>query len=230
MKRILLVSATLALLLPALAFGQESRDKNLQQRYNQMAATLRNKVLSVDFKDAAFTDVVQFFRVATGINIVVDRAIYDEVPEEDCTVNLNVNDLPAGEILDLILRFKKISRVFRHGVLLITTQERGAGKPFMRIYDVRDLNVPLKDFPGVDIELKGGDDGSMTPIFEGEEADPKHYSTDEIVELIRENTGVDSWDSDGCRISIFRGVLIVVQTVKVHKEIVKLLAHLRSTR
>ncbi|MHC4781306.1 MAG: hypothetical protein ACYTFG_22245 [Planctomycetota bacterium] len=230
MRRSILVLAALAVFLPNLAFAQSESEKRLRARYAKMAATLKNKVISVDFKDSAFDDVIKFFRAATGINIVVDESIYEDVPREDFTVTLSVNDLQAGNILDLILRFKKVSRTFRHGVLLITTPEKGAGKPFMRMYDVRDLSVPLKDFPGVDIQLKSGDDGASTPIFTDEETEPKHYSPEEIEELIRDQTGEDSWDTDGCRITLFRGVLVVVQTVKVHKEIAKLLIHLRSTR
>ncbi|MHC5037143.1 MAG: hypothetical protein ACYTHM_07505 [Planctomycetota bacterium] len=229
MRRLLIVVCALAIFLPAVAMAQSGSAKDLAMRYQKMAAILNTKTISVDFKDTPFEDVVKFFRAATGINIVVDQDIYADTPKEECTVTLNVSELPAGDILDLILRFKNFSRAFRYGVLLITTPDKASGKAFMRMYDVRDLTVPLKDFPGVDIELKG-DTENITPIFEDVDEEPKNYSTDDIVSLIQENTGTDSWDVGNCRITIFRGVLIVVQTAKVHREIATLLAHLRATR
>ena len=229
MKRLVLASATCLLLLQSVSLGLDEQSKALQERYRKMAAVLKNKVISVDFKDATFEEVMKFFRASTGLNVVVDEEIYQGTAKEEFIVNLNVNDLPAGDVLDLILRFKGISRAFRHGVLLITTLDKAAGKPFMRIYDVRDLTVPIKDFPGVDIELKGDSVGPMTEMFT-EEEEPKHYTTDDIVTFIQENAGQDTWDVGGCRVTIFKGVLIVVQTEKVHVEITRLLAHLRSTR
>lgn len=230
MKRILMSAMALCLVCQAGALALDEQAESMRARYRNMAATLQNKIMSVDFKEAPFDDVVSFFRASTGLNVVVDPAIFESVPREDFTVTMNVSDLPAGDILDLILRFKNISRAFRYGVLYITTVEKAAGKPFMRMYDVRDLNVPLKDFPGVDIELKSDSAGAMTPVFIEEEEQVKHYATDEIVDLLRESCGEGTWDTDGCRITIFKGVLIVVQTEGVHVEISKLLAQLRATR
>ncbi len=231
MKRILLATITPVLFLATSARAQDAGEKHLAARYEQMKATLENKVLSVDFKDAAFEDVIQFFRAATGVNIVVDPEIYRDHPKEGLTVTLKVDDLSAGHVLDLILRFKKLGRAFRYGVLFITLPEKAHGKPFMRMYDVRDLTLPLKDFPGVDIELKKDDAGAAFGGFDDGLPEPKHYTTEDIVGLIQDNCGSETWHADSSRrITIFNGVLIVVQTRKVHKEIAKLLARLRAMR
>jgi hypothetical protein len=145
-------------------------------------------------------------------------------------VTLQVEDLPAGDILDLILKFKKLGRAFRHGVLLITTPAKSEGQVLMRVYDVRDLAVPLKDFPGPEIELKGG--GETSPaIFTDEPADAKSMPPESIVEQIKSSTGAGSWDENPkCRITIFKGMLIILQTAKIHHEISALLDNLRQTR
>lgn len=231
MKRRLLIAALWLALTPCLVSAQDDPEAHLQAAYKHIQAVLKTKVISVDFKDAAFKDAIDFLRVTTGINIVVDPDVYQSRAEEDLRVTLKIDELPAGDVLDLMLRFEKLGRSFRHGVLFITIPEKAQGLPFMRIYDVRDLTVPLKDFPGVDIELKSGDNAMPAMFVEPDFQDAKNYSTEDIVDLLREQTGPDSWDLDPrCRITIFNGVLIVTQTLEVHKEIAKLLAHLRSTR
>lgn len=233
MNRIVLTALALALLAPAAMAREGKTADGAKAKRAQMEAVLKTKVISIDFKDASLKEVVKFLQITTGINMVIDPAVYEAYDEDALRVTLKIEELPAGNILDLILRFKKLEKVWRYGVLLITTRESALERVVMRLYDVRDLNVPLKDFPGVDIELKSGNDGMMmSPDFGGPmDEQPKHYSTEEIVDLIREHTGDGSWNENPkCRITIFKGMLIVVQTEKVHKEIFKLLNHLRRTR
>jgi hypothetical protein len=230
MKRSLLGSLALLALVPA-ALAQSPKSEEEAVRYKRMAATLQTKVMSVDFRDAKLSDVVKFFNTVTGINIVVDPAVYQETPESDLTVTLQVEEIPAGDILDLILKFKKLGRAFQHGVLLITTLAKAEGQVVMRIYDVRDLSVPLKDFPGPDIELKSGGETSPAVFTDDESGEPKCISAESIVDQIKESTGGASWnDNPKCRITIFKGVLIITQSEKVHGEIASLLDQLRQIR
>jgi hypothetical protein len=230
MIRTALATLSLFAVCSAAAFAQAPGSDEDAVRNQRMASILQTKVISVDFKDAKLAEVMKFLATVTGINIVVDPAVFQDTPESDLTVSLQVEDLPAGDILDLICKFKKLGHAFRHGVLLITTPALSEGQVLMRVYDVRDLAVPLKDFPGPEIELKGG--GETSPSFVVDDTqEPKAISAESIVEQLKSTTGAGSWDENPkCRITIFKGMLIILQTAKVHKEIAVLLESLRQTR
>jgi hypothetical protein len=222
----------LLLLLPCLLlFAGKVQSDNSSLVYQKISSILRSKTISVDFEDMDFKEVIQFLHNVTGINFVVDPVVYSEKDVEDLKVTLRADDLPAGDVLNLILRFKGLGRAYRHGVLLISTKDRSSGKPTLKYYDVRDLTLKIQDFPGPDIELKGSDDGGMGgPAFPEDEGEDNTPTTESISELIRETCGQESWDEGSCRMTEINGVLLIWQTADVHLEILKLLYMLRGLR
>lgn len=199
--------------------------------YERISNILRTKTLSVDFEETDLGEVVAFFHTVTGVNIVVDPLLGRERSAEELKVTLRVDDLPAGDVLDLVLKFKNLGRAYRHGVLLITTPEKSSGKPVLRTYDVRDLTFKIQDFPGPDIELKGSEEGGMAPSFVEPADTTETIDTEMISDLIRSTCGGASWDENpDVRITEVSGVLWIRQTAGVHVEILKLLALLRGLR
>ncbi len=227
-RRIVMAAIPLFMLFSATGISDEDFQKI---QYQKIDSTLRSKKISVDFEEATLKEAIGFVHTVTGLNIVIDQAVYKETSEDSLRITFKADDLPAGDILDLMLRFKGLGRCYRHGVLLITTNAESVGKPYLKYYDVRDLTFKIQDFPGPDIELKGSGEG-VGPVFPGnEDPDKETVNLEEITELIRTTCGESSWDENaGCKMSQVNGVLLVKQTAGVHYEIAKLLAMLRGLR
>ena len=193
-----------------------------------MLDRLETTLLTMDFEQAPFEDVVEYIRQATSINVVVDPAVYRERSEEELRVGLQVRDLPAKNALQLILDTAHLSWDIDSGVLLVTTDEKKLAKPYSLVYDIRDLMFDVKDFPGPDIDLASGEE-SLGAVF-GEDSGGGDDLTqpDVIMELVQENCGAGTWEDGSTGIQVAGGLLVVRQTEEVHLEVANMLDMLRS--
>ncbi len=227
-RKLLLAAIPLCLVFSGVGSSDEDYSRI---QYQKIDSVLKTKKVSVDFEETSLKEAISFVHTITGLNIVIDQNIYKDRDEESLRITLKVDDLSAGDVLDLMLRFKGLGRCMRHGVLFITTHAESSGRPYLKFYDVRDLTLKIQDFPGPDIELKGSGD-QVGPVFPGGEDEVKNnIDLDEITELIKTTCGENSWDENpGCKLAEVNGVLMIRQTANVHAEILKLISMLRSLR
>ena len=64
--------------------------------------TLKANRMTFDFSDTPLTAVAAFMREATGVNLVIDPRVFDEMPEEELRVNLALDGVAALDCLQLI--------------------------------------------------------------------------------------------------------------------------------
>jgi len=194
---------------------------------------LSSEVLSMDFTEAPLTEVVDFLRTTTGINIIIDPAVKKEFPEEEALkVDLTVNKLKFKSILDLILDLKGLAYQVDDGVIIISTKKRASEKPVLRLYNVRDLTGKLIDFPAQEINLfasTNGDDQRGIQVSEEEEEASGNISEEQLTDLIKNNIAKNSWDADDRSVDIRGGTLIIRQSKVVHDQIEALLKDLRKS-
>lgn len=196
----------------------------------QVWAKLATQRVSLDFDDAPVLEVFKFLRQTSGVNLVVDQAVRADAGLDDKRVSLEVTEIPLRSALSLVLDFVELVVRWRHGVLLVTTPDRARGDASLQIYDVRDITYKLTNFPGPKIELasgSGAEDGGLS--FGGDEGDDATPTTDEIVETVKSALG-EAADAPGCSLAILGGLLVVRQSPEGHREILNVLAMLRSTR
>lgn len=234
MWRKVLVGLVAFLFLAALwvvSFAQEDEESAARQlEVERILAKLNGTKVSLEFIDTPLAQAMEFFGKALELNIVIDPRIYGEGrTEEDMIVNLKVDDLKAMTAVRIILGFWELRMVYRDGVLMVTTKE--SDELILRVYDARDLVVEIENFPGPSLRL---DDEVAGLVIEDwfEEPPPPDQQLEEIVNIIRTTTGVDSWNEEsGTSVSIIgTGLLVVVQSEEVHREIAELLAQLRAAR
>ena len=207
--------------------AQESpQDRKIRER-------LASEVLSMDFTEAPLSEVVDFLRTTTGINIIIDPQVYKDFPEEEALkVDMAVNKLKISSILNLMLSLKGLDYKIANGVLIISTKKRITEKPVLRLYNVRDLTGKLNDFPGQDISLTapaGGQQGGGGIKISTEE--PRSATTiteEQLTDLIKNNIAKGTWDTESRSIDTRHGTLIIRQTGSVHKQIDALLNDLRK--
>lgn len=224
------ILGVLALSIAGTAWAQMGDTPGDSEKRAEIVSKLRTMKVSLDFRETPLQDVIDFIREMTGINFVIDQKIYEEVEPDKLTITIKVDDLELRSALKLMLQMRGLTAVYRDGVLLIVTKQSQEENVFMKIYDVRDLLQPVRDFPGPEIALKSGDEedsGVGADVFDvGETNSP--ITTDFIVDMIKKSTGGSTWDSDKCSIQVSNGLLIVVQSREVQTEVDHLINLLRQ--
>jgi type II secretory pathway component HofQ len=133
------------ILTAAAAFAGDSRED---------AARKLEAKISVDFRGVKLSAAIAVFRDATGLNFVVEEG-------SETLVRLTLKDVSAKSALRLILQPAGLGAAIEHGVVVIRSRQSLAGAVTLRIYDVRNMMVKLKDFPGPRVELGGRAPGGL---------------------------------------------------------------------
>ena len=218
------VVALLVALLASPGSGAPSRAADLLNR-------LKTRRISVDFEKATLRQFVDFVRAATGINIVVlrHRIKKDGGDPDSIEISIRVRDVRVLDLLKLVVETNEGMGLARKGnVLLITSKKHARGKPVLVIYNVADALVKIRDFPARDMNLYPS---SYEPPEPPEpEVHQAVESSEELAEMLRTFVGRDTWEDQGVRISVFKRHLIIRQYPRVHREIQRFLAAVRTLR
>jgi general secretion pathway protein D len=201
-----------------------------------LRAKLRREIERLTFNEIDFKEVVNFLREYSDANIHVNwRALQAAGIEPTTKVSVDVRRVSVKRALELVLRDvsgaaagadAELTYVVDGGVLTISTKADLARKPIRRVYDVRDLLVPVPDFQGPRIDLDistsssssssssmggtgstGGTSGSGGGIFDTASTTntqekikiiTKEDLTKDFITLIRRGIDKDSWsDPEG---------------------------------
>ncbi|MHC4605948.1 MAG: hypothetical protein ACYTAF_03335 [Planctomycetota bacterium] len=219
------------LMLVALALTAASAAGSGDPQYRQIRNKLNSMRISVDFRDADLRDAVDFLRDATHMNIVLDPRV-PEMLGDDIEVTIRVKELLLKSVLKLILHPRGLSAVYREGALVIVPEEVSYAKVRLELYDVRDLMIRIRDFVGpiVDLRYEGSNGYLPGAVFTWED-EPKEsiYGEDFLMDILRETTGGHSWEENpNAGIEYINGVLLISQSNKVHREIMRMLMLLRQ--
>lgn len=154
-----------------------------------IAARLNQRV-TLDFRDAPVTDVIDFLRSVSRINIVVAPAVMINTP----TITLKAKDMSLGNALHWVTRMSNTHMGYIHGALFISDQ------PVMeasvtRMYDISDMTMVIRDVPGPELALNAGGQGGgggalFTPAEDNESSSP---TTEEITDIIKQVIAPGKW-------------------------------------
>ncbi len=156
----------------------------------RLTAGLTQKV-TVDFKEASIDSVADFLRQITGANIVVAPA----VSALGSTITLKASDMSLGNVLTWVKTLAGIHIGFIHGAIFLSDKEI-AGDTVTRLYDVSDLVLVIKDFPGPELALNapsGMAGGGAKLLVPKEEPSSTSPTTDELVEMIKKVVRPGEW-------------------------------------
>jgi hypothetical protein len=146
--------------------------------------------LSVEYMDVPLKDVVGDIARKIGGNIVIDTRVGESKSEDELLVQVSVKDLPAVEILNLILGMKGLGFVIENGVILVTTAEGAWTAASLRIVPIHDLVSPM---PRFDAEWRGFPSGD--PLPETEEYVDQGTSGDDLLCMLKERIAPETWDT-----------------------------------
>jgi hypothetical protein len=98
----------------------------------------------------------------------------------------------------------------------------------LRIYAIGDVTMPLRNFPGPDLNLRP----AHAEFEEEQESEvPSAWSDpNKVVEMIQKLCGEETWTDKDVSISADQNKLIVRQYPEVHRQIARLIMLLRASR
>lgn len=193
-----------------------------------------------------FQDILRGY-FSGRVDVNVKRSAINHInglPKQLSTVNLQVEDLPVKDVAKRLLKPRDLTLSYRQGSLEIAPFDE-VHKPFLNIYDIKDLTLKILDFPGPKLELKspsksgggGKGGGFLGPQFSnsGAEKGTSALSNEQkLKDLIKNNTGTkDLWDGredTSVQIQGGVGIMIVHQIKSVQEEIDTFLLRLRRFR
>lgn len=137
--------------------------------------------ITLDARDQPLSDTAEFLRRATGLNIVLAPALTANPP----LVNLQVREMALGSLLTWLEKTANIHVGFVSGAVYLSDQPV-AGTVTTKLYDVSDLALPIRNFPGPEMTIPepgGSGSGILTPIAE-ESDGATRYDLDQLTELL----------------------------------------------
>jgi hypothetical protein len=154
-----------------------------------IAAKLNQRV-TLDFRDAPVTDVIDFLRSVSKINIVVAPAVMINTP----TITLKASDMSLGNALHWVTKMSNTHMGYIHGALFISDQPVKEAS-VTRMYDISDMTMVIRDAPGPELALNaGGQNGGggalFTPAEDNESSSP---TTEEITDIIKKVIAPGKW-------------------------------------
>jgi len=189
----------------ATAFGgEEVKPQDWELRIREAM----NKKISFDFVETPLQDVIAFVSSLTDVTIVLDaEAIRDEAP----TVTLRVTDMRLEAALNWVLKLVNLKYTLKDEAVFVSKPDRIHDKPILRMYDVTDLTVDIKNFQGRQQALAsdggysstgssgggGGDDIGEDFFGDEDDSDDEERLTGEsLVEFIKRTIAPGTWADD----------------------------------
>lgn len=232
---------------------------NAESELNRRVSLKLGEPLPINFEANKLVNVVDYFRNTTGVNFFVNWASLEAAGvEQDLPITLQLNNIPADQALDLVLKqagagaeLEPIGFSIIDGVVHISTNRDLQRTTDTRVYDIRDLLVQIPNFTGApefDINSalsntssggsSGGAASASTTLFGDDASDvtapTREEMIEQIVNLLQDTIGKqDEWAAYGGTVSSLRelnGNLVVKSTPDNHRDIIALLGQLRQAR
>ena len=146
---------------------------------SQLGGRLDQRI-TLDAREQPLSETAEFLRQATGLNIVLAPALLASPP----LVSMQVREMTLGHVLTWLERIAAVHVGFVDGALYISDKPV-AGSASTRLYDISDLALPIRNFPGPDLSIpQPGSSGAMLVPPVASEQDATRYDADQVAELL----------------------------------------------
>lgn len=208
----------------AAALAARPAPKDLDEAMRRLARIRVN----VSFKDTTFSEIVDYVRRVAGFNVIVSPVLQNEGLDGIRPLTMALTDVSLKQVVDLVAQASGTKLKCDDGILQFTTVKDARGKPVLRIYAIGDVTMPLRNFPGPDLNLRP----AHAEFEEEKESDVESAWSDpqKIVDMIQKLCGEDTWADTDVSISADQNKLIVRQYPEVQRQIARLIMLLRAAR
>ena len=180
-----------------------------EQPWERRVKESMNKKITFDFVETPLQDVIAFISQLADVTIVLDT---EAVKDEPHSVTLRVNDMRLQSALNWVLKLVGLKYTLKDEAIFISKSERIHDRPVLRMYDVTDLTIDIKNFQGRQQALAsdsgyastgssfGGNEGSMAQDFFGtddEDKEEDQLTGETLVDFIKKTIAPGTWSDDG---------------------------------
>ena len=102
--------------------------------------------VSFDFVETPLQDVVTFLQQITAATIILDAKSLSGLASPEVT--LKVTDMKLNQALEWILSQVGLQYALNNNAILIGSAEAVGGDALLKLYDVTDVTLDIRDFPG----------------------------------------------------------------------------------
>jgi bla regulator protein BlaR1 len=201
---------------------------------------LDRKLPEVDFNNVALSDAIDFMRDVTGANIFVNwKALRDAGVERTSPVSVRVRNISFGKALTILLdgveRKEPLGYTVAEGVITVASRADLEKDVVTRVYDIRDLTVPIPDYeppPVQDMQADGPKplEKPLTQLEKDAEAErTRQAAVDRVTRLIKETVEPPAWEKTAWFREL-QGQLIVTAPPRLHEQVTQLLGQVREAR
>ena len=191
----------------------------------------------ISFESLPLGDVISFFRDVSGVNFHANwRALEAVGVNKDTPVTLKAQNIALGRALDLVMdqlvaggdRFSRVYWVIDGGVVHISTGQELNREMRVKTFDVADLLMVIRDFPGRSRDRNNQDGDDNGSLFGDDDDDNNDDNNDEqetraqreqkLIDVIKDTVGPEMWRPEGLgTVRIWRNQLIVSQSLLGYK-------------
>ena len=153
---------------------------------------------------------IAFVSSLADVTIVLDT---EAIKDEPHSVTLRVNDMRLQSALNWVLKLVALKYTLKDEAIFVSKAERIHDKPVLRMYDVTDLTIDIKNFQGRQQALAsdsgyastgssfgggGGNDTMAEDFFGDDEEDEEEdkLTGETLVEFIKKTIAPGTWSDD----------------------------------
>lgn len=203
--------------------GIAELEDDIKPEDKEILDKLKSIRITIDMQAAPLTAIIDYIREISGLNMHISGV--DNAESE--MISFKVADIVLDGALRLMLGPRQLAYLVRDGVVLITKADQLKKQVKLELYDVQDLTYGMKDFPGVDISL--AQDAIGTTVSSGDE-ESKNFTGEDLANLIKSSVHKGEWEeADGKSVTFQNGLLIVRNSVEMHRNVRRFLSDLRAS-
>ena len=191
------------------------RAKDARQR-DSVLRRIWNTRLRLQAKKASARELLVSFNIAAHKK--VGFALWPRADEDFEPITLELKRAKLLDAMSIIQRTTPYRWVYGHGVIWLKHESQVKEETYVRIYDVRQAITRIRSFPGPRMGLGLNPDFEMREPEESE-ATLSGLDIDRIQELIQRHVDPESWDKENVSLDAGRGVLIIRQTLRGHRQL-----------
>lgn len=197
-----------------------------------VARRLDSIVVNLSIEDETrFAAVIDYLHKISNVNFVISKAVHEKLAEGGTLTGVNTK-LPLRNALALVLDMVGgLKYRIEDGMVRIIMPEEAKADTYLDFYPVQDLVNPIKDFPGIEINLNPSGAEAVDEGLGDEGRANQAFEPDRLVDMIKANIAKATWDEDPTAYSaqIRQGILIIKHTQDVHQQIQQALDGLRKS-
>ena len=216
-----------------------------QTNVEAVNAKLDSTLVELSLENAPLTAAVEALHKATGINFVIDPAVFEKKPDAEFNINVQLKGIKAQSALNLLLGLYGLTSAYSNEVMLITRPDRIVEEPMTVVYEVFDL-CEVRSERSYARDIAKGTPYRWSPVYSYihhdyyflypsaydrylERYEPKALIEPETLMKMIMTTVPAKWGQDaGTGMGYANGLLVVRQAPSVQLEIAKLLYHVRK--